>query len=55
MTKQELERKAKNKDLIERMKKGESLALIDQKATFWPPGKIIKKDPKAVKELFGDG
>lgn len=36
-------RAKRNQDLIERMKKGESLALIDVMATRFPPRPIIKK------------
>ena len=54
MTKQELARKSKNKDLLERMKNGENLALIDGAATWWPPGKIIEKDKVAIKAIYGD-
>ena len=54
MTKQEMARIDKNKELVSRMKNGESLALIDRAATWWPPGKIIEKDKVAIKAIYGD-
>jgi hypothetical protein len=53
MTNEEI-RKQKNKDLVERYKKGESIQLIPSSATWFPQRPIIKKDEKIVKELYGD-
>jgi hypothetical protein len=47
-------RKQKNKDLVERYKKGESIQLIPSEATWFPQRPTIKKDTKIVKELYGD-
>lgn len=49
-------RAAKNKDLVERMRRGESLALIDNTATWWPDrtGNTPKKDPDMVRRLYGE-
>lgn len=47
-----IKRAKRNQDLIERMKNGESLALIDQTKTWYQPRPIIKKDPKALDVLF---
>lgn len=46
-------RKRENKELIMRMKCGESLCHTPQSAYAWAPRPIIKKDEKAIKELFG--
>lgn len=53
MTDQE-RRKKRNDELLLRFKNGESMALIDATATWFPPRPIIKKDEKEVERLFGD-
>lgn len=45
------ERKKRNKDIIERMKKGESLARYKPQDTWFQPRPIIKKD---LTKLYGD-
>ena len=45
-------RDEKNKDLIRRMRAGESIALYKQQATWFQPRPVIKKDEKLVQELF---
>ena len=45
-------RKAKNADLIARMKAGESTSLYIPQATWFPPRPIIEKDKDIVKKLF---
>jgi hypothetical protein len=40
----ESKRKRENKDLIERMKRGENLSRIPPEATWYPPRPLIKKD-----------
>lgn len=47
-------RKNRNKDLIERLKRGESTQLIPTQMTWYPPRPIIKKDNEIVKQLYGD-
>jgi len=47
-------RKRKNKDLVDRFKRGESIQLIPSEATWYPERASIKKDAKIVKELYGD-
>lgn len=54
MTKDEERRKKENADLVERMKKGESLARCRPEDTWFQPRPIIKKDPDALKQLYGD-
>lgn len=48
-----MKRSERNKDLVERMKRGESLSTVDAAATFWPPRPIIKKDPTALEAIHG--
>jgi hypothetical protein len=50
----EKRRQEKNKEIVDRMRAGESLATIDQKATWWPPRPIIKKDLKEIARLYGE-
>jgi hypothetical protein len=50
----EEKRKAKNEDLIRRMRAGESLALVKQTDTWFQPRPIIQKDQEAIKKLFGN-
>lgn len=46
-------RKERNKDIIERMKKGEALNHgIEAGDTWWQPRPIIKKDEKAMEMIF---
>lgn len=46
------QRKRENDALLEKMRKGESLATVSVQATWWPPRPIIKKDLVAQKRLF---
>lgn len=46
-------RKLHNKELIERMHSGEALWSFDCKASWYPPRPVIKKDPKAINQLYG--
>ena len=46
------QRKRENDALLEKMRKGESLAIVSVQATWWPPRPIIKKDLVAQKRLF---
>lgn len=45
-------RKARNEQLIRRMKAGEPLWSYDSKASWFPPRPIIEKDPEAIKRLY---
>lgn len=45
------DRKERNRELVERMRSGESLALIDRQATWWPRHAFIKKDKEAIEKL----
>jgi len=45
-------RKARNEQLIRRMKAGEPLWSYDSKASWFPPRPIIEKDPAAIKKLY---
>jgi ribosomal protein L19E len=51
MMKVEDTRKKENQDLIERMRKGESLARCRPQDTWFQPRPIIKKDLEAMKKL----
>lgn len=44
-------RKKENDALIEKMRRGESLATVSVSATWWPPRPVIKKD---LSLLFGE-
>lgn len=50
----EEKRKAKNDDLIRRMREGEDLKLYNASDTWFPPRPIIKKDQSLVDKLFGN-
>jgi hypothetical protein len=47
-------RKARNEQLIRRMKAGEPLWSYDSKASWFPPRPIIEKDQTAIKRLYND-
>jgi hypothetical protein len=46
-------RKERNEDVLDRLKKGDSLSSFDSYASWYPPRPIIKKDPKALGKLYG--
>lgn len=48
-------RRAENKSLLDRLRRGESLARVDVEATHWPPRPLIKKDPQAIARIYGRG
>lgn len=48
----ELNRKKHNENLIERMRKGESLQSHDAISSWFPPRPIIEKDKEALKQLY---
>jgi hypothetical protein len=55
MTKAEDElarRREKNKSLLERVERGESVSLIPPSATHYPPRPVIKKDRALVEKLY---
>lgn len=56
MKKDELEakRKAKNDELIERMRAGESLSSFDKNQSWYPNRGVIKKDKDAIAKLYGE-
>jgi len=47
------ERAKRNKSLLQRIKDGDSGALIPPSATFFPPRPIIQKDDQAIQEIYG--
>ncbi len=58
-TKEKINREKANKNIIERMKRGESLAVVSLEATHFPPRPIIKKlfpqkKPTLVKDTPDD-
>lgn len=48
-------RREHNRDLIRRMRNGDSLKTVDSRASWFPPRPIIKKDPDAIRKLYKDG
>ncbi len=54
MTKDEERRAKENADLVDRMKRGESLARCSPTDTWFQPRPIIKKDPVEIKKLYGN-
>lgn len=46
-------RKIRNKELMRRVRNGESTNSFDSSASWFPPRPIIKKDPKAINQLYG--
>ena len=52
MTEQE-RRKQRNRDIIERMFRGETLATVPQAATWFPPRPIIQKNQEIISKLYG--
>lgn len=47
-------RKERNKNLIERMRHGDPLNLIEPQATWYPPRPIIAKNKQDIARLYGD-
>lgn len=48
------QRAEENKNLLERVKRGESISRCSTQDTWWQPRQIIKKDPKALEKLYGE-
>lgn len=48
----EQQRQRLNRDLVKRMRNGESLTRMSADATHFPPRPTIKKDPKALTFLY---
>ncbi len=46
-------RKIRNKELMRRVRSGESTNSFDSFASWFPPRPIIKKDPQAIGVLYG--
>lgn len=51
---QKQQRNQHNKEILDKLKKGESTQLIPTHMTWFPPRPIIKKDEKHIKELYGE-
>ena len=49
----EEERKKKNKDLLDRMKKGENLSSFSKEESWFPRRPSIPKDQEAIEKLYG--
>jgi len=47
-----MDRKERNKDLIKRMKKGETLSSFSSESSWFPPRPTIQKDKKAMDKLY---
>jgi hypothetical protein len=45
-------RNQRNKELVQKMRRGESFAAMPPQATWFPPRKIEKKDKKVIAELY---
>lgn len=52
LNEQAFRRKLHNRKILKRMEKGETLNLYSPQSSWFPPRPIIKKDKKAVKELY---
>lgn len=52
--KADLARRNKNKELVERMNRGEEISLVDKEATWWPKRPPLEKDKEAMKRLYGE-
>jgi len=48
----EKKRKKRNKELVKRMRQGETLSSFDAQLSFFPPRPLIEKDEKEVERLF---
>lgn len=54
MNQHEALRHKRNKELLERMKdKSDNLSSFDKFNSNWPSRPVIKKDPEAIKEIYG--
>lgn len=47
-------RRRENRDIIERMKRGETLVKTDVMSTWFPPRPIVKKDKREMARIYGD-
>ena len=45
-------RNERNKDLVERMKNGESLTSFNLEQNWFPPRPLIEKNKSAIKKLY---
>jgi len=45
--------KKANKDIIERMRRGDSLVAMPAEATWFPPRPLIQKNKNDVERLYG--
>lgn len=50
----ELDRKRRNKELVEDVKNGTYKAAFDKEQSWWPSRQVIKKDKSAITKLYGD-
>ena len=48
-------RKQRNKDIIERMKKGDPLSSFNPSSSFFPPRPIITKNKKDIERVYRIG
>ncbi len=46
-------RKKHNREIVQRMKSGETLHRYNAQSSWFPPRPIIKKDEEAIKSLYG--
>lgn len=47
-------RRAENAEIIRKMRAGESLAMVDTRATWWPPRPKIEKDKALIARVLGE-
>lgn len=47
-------RKSQNDEVLAKFRRGQSLAIVDQQATWWPPRPIIKKNAADMARLYAD-
>lgn len=55
--KRELDKKReeRNRELVERMRQGDSLSQFNPQLSFFPPRPVIKKDPREIRRVHGEG
>jgi hypothetical protein len=47
-------RKERNKEVLDKYRRGESLSAVPPDATFFPPRPIIRKSAEDIKRLYGE-
>lgn len=50
----QVNRDAENENVLDRWRRGETLAMVPPSATWFPPRPIIKKDQREMARLYGN-